>query len=81
MKKLNKKEQTKNNGCLSNKILIYGKHPLFSILKSKKRKIYEIYVSYKNKQEFFEILKKENITIDNKLIQFVDVEKLNSIFQ
>ncbi len=80
MKKLNKKEQTKNNGCLSNKILIYGKHPLFSILKSKKRKIYEIYVSYKNKQEFFEILKKENITIDNKLIQFVDVEKLNSIF-
>ncbi len=80
MKSIKKKSLNINNGCFSNKILIYGKHPLFSIIKSKKRKIYEIYILNKNKQEFFNILAKENASVDNGILHFVDSDKLNSIF-
>lgn len=78
------KKQIKKNNYLSSgcdKILIYGKHPLFSILKSKKRKIYEIFISDKNKNIFLETIKKENISIDSNInIRFVNSEELNNIF-
>ena len=74
------KNKSVNNGCSSNRILIYGRHPLFSILRSKKRKVYEIFVSNKNKQEFLETTSKENINFDNKIVKFVDTEQLNNIF-
>lgn len=78
--KNNKNIKNKNNGCLSNRIMIYGKHPFFSVLKSKKRKIYEIFVSEKNRDIFFDTIKKENIVLGNKNINFVDNSKLDSIF-
>ena len=61
-------------------ILIFGKHPFFIALASKKRKVFSIYVSQKNKNEFLETLGKENIKIDNRLVNFVSNEKLDSIF-
>ena len=74
------KKNTKN-GELSNKILIYGKHPFFSILKTGKRKIYSIYVSNKNKKEFYDILSKENISINSKVeVNFVDNTEIDKIF-
>ena len=76
---MNKK--TIKNGVLSNnKITIYGKHPFFAILKSNKRKIYNIYISNKNKKEFYDIINKENIDIDNKNINFVDNIELDKLF-
>lgn len=72
--------KTNNNGCFSDKVLIYGKHPFFAVLKSKKRKIYQVYVSEKNKNEFFEVAKKEDIRLDNKILNFLDSSKLDSIF-
>ena len=64
-----------NKGCL-----IYGKHPFFSVLKSKKRQIYDVFVLNKKKNEFFDIVKKENLNIKNLKIDFVDNQKLDSIF-
>ena len=72
--------KNRNNGCFSNRVLIYGKHPFFSVLRSKKRKIYEIFVSEKNRNEFFDIAKKENLSFDDKILNFVDTSKLDSIF-
>lgn len=72
--------KNRNNGCFSNRVLIYGKHPFFSVLRSKKRKIYEIFVSEKNRNEFFDIVKKENLSFDDKILNFVDTSKLDSIF-
>lgn len=68
------------NGVFSNKIIIYGKHPFFAILKSNKRKIYNIYISNKNKKEFYDIIKRDNIDISNKNISFVENLELDKIF-
>jgi len=71
------------NVVLPKGTLIYGKHPFFSILKAKKRKIYKIYISEKNKNEFYDFLKENNdLPSDNlmSLIEFVDNQKLDSIF-
>lgn len=75
---MNKK--TIKNGVFSNRIVIYGKHPFFAILKSNKRKIYNIYISNKNKKEFYDIIKRDNINIDNKNIDFVDSIELDKMF-
>ena len=75
---MNKK--TIKNGVFSNRIVIYGKHPFFAILKSNKRKIYNIYISNKNKKEFYDIIKKDNIDIANKNISFVENLELDKIF-
>lgn len=80
MKFNNNISKNKNSGCFSNKVLIYGRHPFFSVIRSKKRKIYEIFVSEKNRTEFFEIAKKENLSFDEKILHFVDSSKLDSIF-
>lgn len=77
--KFSKKKST-NTGCFSNKVLIYGKHPFFSVLKSKKRKIFDVYVSEKNRNEFFDTIKKDEITVDERKVNFVDTAKLDSIF-
>ena len=65
----------------NNEILIYGRHPVFSVLKTQKRKIYEIFISNKNKNEFLDYIKKQNINIDYKNVFYVDNNKLNSIIR
>lgn len=68
------------NGCSANKFLIYGKHPFFSVLRNGKRKVYEIYVSEKNRAEFLEFAEANNIVLDNRKVEFVNSSKLDSIF-
>lgn len=70
----------KKSECLSNKSLIYGKHPFFSVIKSKKRKIYDLFILDKNKNEFLNFLKENNIVLPKEIINFVDGKKLDSIF-
>ncbi|MDD2840384.1 MAG: 23S rRNA (guanosine(2251)-2'-O)-methyltransferase RlmB [Rickettsiales bacterium] len=70
----------KENGCLSNKSLIYGKHPFFSVIKSKKRKIYSLFILEKNKNEFLNFLKDNNLVLPKEIINFVDSGKLDGIF-
>lgn len=76
---MNKFSKQKNGNAL-NKSLIYGKHPFFSVLKSKKRKIYQIFVSKKNQNEFLNFLKENQIELDRNIIEFCDTQKLDSIF-
>ena len=57
------------NGNALNKSLIYGKHPFFSVLKAKKRKIYQIFVSKKNQ-----------IELNKNIIEVCDTQKLDNIF-
>lgn len=78
MVKIEKNSRSKE--VFPNRFLIYGKHPFFSVLKSKKRKIYEIFVLNKNKNEFFDFMKENNISINNNSINFVDCQKLDSVF-
>lgn len=73
MKNSNKKSKT-------NQILIYGKHPFFSVLKSQNRKIYALYVSKKNELEFGDFLQKNNIILPNNLVNYVDNSKLDLLF-
>lgn len=70
----------KENRCFSDKSLIYGKHPFFSVIKSKKRKIYELFVLEKNKSEFLSFLKDNNLSLAREIINFVDSNKLDNIF-
>ena len=56
------------NGNALNKSLIYGKHPFFSVLKAGKRKIYQIFVSKKNQNEFLNFLKENQIELDRNIV-------------
>ena len=68
------------NGNFTNKSLIYGKHPFFSVLKSKKRKIYKIFVSKKNQNEFYDFLKQNNIVLLDNIVEITDSQKLDNVF-
>jgi 23S rRNA (guanosine2251-2'-O)-methyltransferase len=61
------------------KLTIYGKHPFFSILKLKKRKIYSIYLAKQNRSEFESFVKKEQINLNGLPINFVENSKLNGM--
>jgi len=80
MKSDNRLSKNNEGKGSSNGHLIYGRHPFFSVLKSDKRKVYAIFVSNKNKSEFFNIVGAEGISIDDSILHFVDNPKLDSIF-
>lgn len=77
MKKLN---NTKKSRCFSNESLIYGKHPFFSVIKSGKRKIHNLFILEKNKNEFLTFLKDNNLNVPREIINFVDSTELDSMF-
>lgn len=69
---------TKKNN--SEKIFIYGKHPVLLALKNRKRKFYKIYTS--NLDELDSYIKKENIDIDNvQNIEYKSNNDLNKFFK
>ena len=78
--KNNNKANISNNGCFSNKCLIYGKHPCFSVLKSRKRKVYDVFVMNKNKNEFLDFISENDIKLNDNIVKFVDSDKLDAIF-
>jgi 23S rRNA (guanosine2251-2'-O)-methyltransferase len=63
-----------------NKVLIYGKHPFFSILKSKKRKIFSINVAERNRNEFYTVAEKEGIDTGKLDVRFMNNAELDRIF-
>jgi 23S rRNA (guanosine2251-2'-O)-methyltransferase len=63
-----------------NEILIYGKHPFFSVLKNNKRKIFSIYIANNNKNEFNTIILKEKISLKNLNIKFLKTTDIDKIF-
>lgn len=74
------KKQQNNTNKTNNQVLIYGKHPFFSVLKNNKRKLFSIFVADNNKNELLQFIQKEKINIDISNINFVSNNKLDSIF-
>ncbi len=62
----------------NNKILIYGKHPIFLALKNKNRKFFKIYTS--NVEELKKYIKDNDINNVNNLIEFKNNNDLNKLF-
>jgi tRNA G18 (ribose-2'-O)-methylase SpoU len=54
------------------KLLIYGKHPVFLCLELQKRQTYKIFISKNNQQTLLDFLQKNNLNNLSKLIQIVD---------
>ncbi|GMO12265.1 MAG: 23S rRNA (guanosine(2251)-2'-O)-methyltransferase RlmB [Rickettsiales bacterium] len=63
-----------------NKILIYGKHPFFSILKNRKRKIFSLNIAENNRNEFLSIVNKEKIDTKGIEIKYLQTPQLDSLF-
>lgn len=66
------------NNKNSNKILIYGKHPIFLALKNQSRKFFKIYSS--NLDELQKYIVENNIKNVNNLIEFKSNNDLNKFF-
>ena len=62
-----------------NNIVIYGKHPVFSAIQKKRRKIIQILVTKNTQNELDEFLKKNKIFEYKNLIKVVDPNQLDSI--
>ena len=64
----------------NNYILIYGKHPFFSVLKAKKRKIYKICIQKQNKNDFLKFLENEKISINKNIIFYMENKEIDKLF-
>ncbi|MDR3289975.1 MAG: 23S rRNA (guanosine(2251)-2'-O)-methyltransferase RlmB [Rickettsiales bacterium] len=64
----------------NNKILIYGKHPVFSILKAKKRKIFGINIVDQNKKEFYSTVEREDIDLKGINVKFMSHNEMDGMF-
>ncbi|MBM5782598.1 MAG: 23S rRNA (guanosine(2251)-2'-O)-methyltransferase RlmB [Pelagibacterales bacterium] len=62
-----------------NNIVIYGKHPVFSAIQKKRRKIIQILVTKNTQNELDEFLKKNKIFEYKNLIKIVDPNQLDSL--
>ena len=63
----------------SNKIFIYGKHPVFLSLKLGNRKFYRIYTS--NRDEINRFIIDNKIKIDKNIIEYKTINELNKIIK
>lgn len=62
-----------------NSLLVFGKHPTFTILEKRRRKVFEIFVTRNTEQELQEFLKKHSITHPSSLIKIVDNNQIDSL--
>lgn len=63
----------------SNRVLLYGKHPVLSAIAHKRRKFYQLLITKNNEAEFKKFLAEKNIKFDNNLIKLVDNNYLNNL--
>jgi 23S rRNA (guanosine2251-2'-O)-methyltransferase len=61
------------------KLLIYGKHPVFLCLELQKRQTYKIFVSKNNQQTLLDFLQKKQLDKLNKLVKVVDNKFLDNL--
>lgn len=69
----NSKTKTGNN------LIIYGKHPVFSALKQKRRNIFQILVTKNTKSDLESFLQKQQIQINQNLIKLVESNQIESL--
>lgn len=67
------------NKLPENELWLCGKHPIFTILKKKRRQILEILVTKNSQAELETLLQKNNLTSLQPLIKLVENEKIESI--
>lgn len=84
-KNLTNRPSNKSRGSFSpqlpdSELWLCGKHPIFSILQKKRRKIFEILVTQNSIGELEKFLQKNNLSNLAPLIKLCDNEKLESIF-